>query len=64
MNELTERERQVIKLVVKGWSNKLIGDYMQISKHTAKFHIANIARKLNLSTRTEIAVEAMRRGWV
>jgi DNA-binding NarL/FixJ family response regulator len=50
-------------LVVKGWTNRAIGEYIQISEHTAKFHIGNIARKWGVSTRTEMAVEALKRGW-
>lgn len=63
MNELTSREKQIIKLIVKGWTNKVIGEYVNISEHTAKFHVANIARKLQVSSRTEIAVNAVKNGW-
>lgn len=62
--KLTHRERQIIKLIVKGWTNRAIGEYVQISEHTAKFHVGNIAKKLGMSSRTEIAVEAVKRGWV
>lgn len=59
---LTPRELQVLALVVRGLSNKEISQVMQISAHTAKFHVSNIAKKFNVTKRTEIAVNAIRMG--
>lgn len=59
---LTPRELQVISLIAKGLSNREISGVLQTSEHTAKFHVANIAKKLNVNRRTEIAVSAIKMG--
>lgn len=64
MTNLTDRELEIIRLVVRGMSNKDIANCMQISPHTAKFHVSNIARKLGVSRRTEVAVKAVQEGLV
>lgn len=61
---LTPREVDVVKLVVEGLSNKLIADRLDISHHTAKFHVREIVKKLKQKTRTGAAIEAVRRGIV
>lgn len=61
---LTNRELQVLALVAKGLSNREISQIMQISSHTAKFHVSNLARKFSVNNRTEIAVHAVRQGLV
>lgn len=62
--DLTERELQVVQLLAEGLSNKLIADRLQISDHTAKFHVGGVMTKLAAATRTEAVVEAMRRGLI
>lgn len=52
---MTKREREVIKLLSEGMSNKEIGQKIQISTYTVKSHIHNIMEKLALHTRLEIA---------
>lgn len=64
MNDLTDRETEVLALVAQGLSNKAISGALGISDHTTKFHIANIARKLGVHRRTEIAVRALKEGMV
>ncbi len=54
---LTKREREVAALLGSGKSNKQIGAELGISVQTAKFHVANVALKLDSSTRTEAAVK-------
>jgi DNA-binding NarL/FixJ family response regulator len=61
---LTRREREVLDLLVQGFSNRLIGDRLGISEHTAKFHVNAILGKLGVATRTEAVAEAARRGLV
>lgn len=59
---LTRREHQVLDLLAQGLSNKEIADKLDISTHTAKFHIGAILAKLGSSTRTEAVVRAVQRG--
>jgi two-component system, NarL family, nitrate/nitrite response regulator NarL len=60
--ELTRREHQVLELVAEGLSNKLIGLRLDISEHTAKFHVNSLLEKLEADTRTDAVVRAARRG--
>lgn len=55
-DQLTPREHDVMRLLVKGLSNKLIAAELHVSDHTAKFHVTNLLDKLASSTRVEIAV--------
>jgi ATP/maltotriose-dependent transcriptional regulator MalT len=55
---LTGRERQVAGLIAQGKSNRDIADELVISQKTAERHVANIASKLGLNSRTQIAVWA------
>jgi NarL family two-component system response regulator LiaR len=58
--ELTEREVQVLNLVVQGQSNRQIADAMFISVATVKAHISNILSKLQVSSRTEAIAYAIK----
>jgi len=60
LNSLTARERDVLKLVIKGQSNKEIGRTLSISEETAKKHVQTILSKLGVSDRTQAAVKAVR----
>ena len=62
--ELTPKEREVLRLVAKGKSNKEIANSLVISEKTVKTHIGNILSKLYLSNRTEAALYALRQGLV
>lgn len=62
--ELTEREQEVLKLIVGGKSNKEIATILNVSSHTAKAHVANILQKLAVDDRTQVAVKALRDGLV
>jgi DNA-binding NarL/FixJ family response regulator len=59
---LTERERQVLKLVAEGRSNKDIASLLDISVKTAMTHREHVMQKLNLHNRTELTLFAVRRG--
>ncbi len=61
---LTERETDVLKLLSNGLTNAEIAASLVVSEETAKTHVANILRKLNLAHRTQAAVYAIRNGWV
>lgn len=58
---LTEREREIILLMAKGTTNRLIAEELFISEKTVKNHVTNIFRKLDVADRTEAVVEAMKR---
>jgi len=62
--ELTEREYEVLKLIVGGKSNKEIAALLKVSSHTAKAHVANIIQKLAVDDRTQVAVKALKEGLV
>jgi len=61
---LTQREKEVIALLAEGASNKLIARRLDISVHTAKFHVAAILEKLGAVNRTDAIAIAMRVGLV
>lgn len=62
--ELTEREYEVLRLIVGGKSNKEIAALLKVSSHTAKAHVANIIQKLSVDDRTQVAVKALKEGLV
>lgn len=51
---MTKREREVAALLAKGHSNKTIAEKLVVSESTARFHVSNILRKLQLSSRAEV----------
>ncbi len=64
LEELHERELEVLKLAAKGMTNKAIADKLVISDRTVQTHFANIFRKLNVSSRTEAVLRALKEGWL
>lgn len=60
--QLTAREREVLRLLARGFSNRDIGAQLYISETTAKFHVGNILRKLAVSRRAEAVYEATKLG--
>lgn len=63
-SNLTEREYEVLKLVVDGKSNSQIAQTLTISEHTAKAHVCNIIQKMVVDDRTQAAVKALKEGLV
>ncbi len=63
-DNLTEREREVVRLVAQGASNSEIARALVISDKTVKTHVSNILSKLRLQDRTQLAICAVKRGWV
>jgi len=61
---LTQREYEVLKLVVDGMTNCEIAKALTISEHTAKAHVCNIIQKLVVDDRTQAAVKALKEGLV
>jgi len=60
--ELTPREREVLRLLAEGKPNKLIGADLAITEVTVKSHVQSLFRKLNVLSRTEAIAVANRRG--
>jgi DNA-binding NarL/FixJ family response regulator len=58
----TDREREVIRLVAGGLTNREIGGEIFVSESTAKFHVRNVMRKLGVHSRAEVAYAAGKRG--
>jgi two-component system, NarL family, response regulator DegU len=61
---LSDREMEVLVLVVDGKSNKEIAALLGISHQTVKNHITSILRKFGVEDRTQAVVYALKRGWV
>lgn len=59
---LSDRELEVVRLIVEGLSNKQISDRLALSDKTVKNHISHILAKLSLTARTQVAVRALRDG--
>lgn len=62
--DLTEREREVLQLLVRGRSNKEIGAQLFISDETVKSHLKTLFAKLKVRDRTDAAISAVRQGIV
>ena len=61
---LTEREREVLRLATRGLSNQVIADELCLSLRTVQAHLGHIFNKLQVSSRTEAVVRALKEGWV
>lgn len=63
-HDLTDREREVLGLMVQGLSNAAIAGKLVVSESTAKFHVSSILSKLNVNSRTEAVALALQRHLV
>jgi NarL family two-component system response regulator LiaR len=61
-DELTDREREVLRCIARGRSNKEIGEDLFISEKTVKTHVGSILAKLGLADRTQAALYAVKHG--
>jgi DNA-binding NarL/FixJ family response regulator len=62
--DLTAREVEVLRLMARGFRNKQLAALLNISEHTAKFHVSSVLAKLGARTRTEAVTIGMTRGLV
>ena len=60
LDQLTQREREILSYLARGMSNKAIAQALSISADTVKLHVRNVLAKLNLSSRVEAAVFAVK----
>lgn len=61
---LTRRENEILGLLAEGLSNDEIAQKLVISPNTVKVHVRNIFEKMEVQSRTEATMEAVRRGWI
>ena len=60
---LTRRETEVLELAAR-MGNREVAAHLGITEHTVKGHLTNIFQKLNVASRTEAVLDALRRGWI
>jgi NarL family two-component system response regulator LiaR len=63
VDELTPRERDVLRLIVRGQSNKEIADSLRVTEGTVKGHVSAILSKLGVADRTQAALYAIKHGF-
>ncbi len=60
---LSERELEVLRCLASGASNREIGQQLYIAESTVKRHVYNIFGKLNVTNRTQAAIQARESAW-
>lgn len=61
--DLSEREIEILRLAAKGMSNQEIAKRLFLSRRTIQSHLVNIFRKMDVGSRTEAILQALRGGW-
>ena len=61
-NTLSRREKQILRLIASGLSNKEISHRLSISESTVENHIHNLYKKLNISKRAQAIIYALKEG--
>jgi DNA-binding NarL/FixJ family response regulator len=64
LDQLTERELEVLKMAAKGMSNREIAQELTISVRTVQTHLTNIFNKMGVGSRTEAVVVGLRKNWI
>ncbi|MGM7680958.1 response regulator [Cytobacillus sp. Hm23] len=62
INNLSDREKEILELVSKGYTNKDIGNFLYISPHTVKKHLQNVLAKLHVTNRAQAVAKAAQAG--
>jgi DNA-binding NarL/FixJ family response regulator len=62
LDSLTERERQVLGLLGRGWGNAAIAAHLRLTEGTVRNHVSAVLGKLGVSDRTQAALLALRHG--
>jgi RNA polymerase sigma factor (sigma-70 family) len=63
LNRLSPREREILDLLAKGWSNRRIAEECLLSLHTVRTHVQNILQKLEVHSKLEAVSLALEQGW-
>lgn len=63
LRQLTYRQKEVLALLMEGFTNKAIADKLGVEEVTTKFHVGSILKKLGAKNRTEAARKAAKLGW-
>jgi DNA-binding NarL/FixJ family response regulator len=64
LDQLTERELEVLRLAARGMSNRAIARELTISVRTVQTHLTNIFGKMGVGSRTEAVIHGLRKGWL
>ena len=64
LDQLTERETEVLKAAAKGMTNREIAEALTISVRTVQVHLSSVFGKMGVSSRTEAVLQALRQGWL
>ena len=62
--DLSERELEILKMAARGMSNQDIAGRLYLSRRTVQSHLANIFRKMEVGSRTEAVLQALKKGWL
>jgi NarL family two-component system response regulator LiaR len=64
LDQLTAREMEVLRLAAKGMTNQEIAQELVISVRTVQVHLSNVFGKMDVGSRTEAVLHALRKGWI
>jgi NarL family two-component system response regulator LiaR len=64
LEQITERELEVLKLAAKGMSNRDIASHLSLSIRTVQAHLSAVFSKMQVGSRTEAVVQALQKGWL
>jgi DNA-binding NarL/FixJ family response regulator len=64
LEQITERELEVLKLAAKGMSNRDIASHLNLSIRTVQAHLSAVFSKMQVGSRTEAVVQALQKGWL
>lgn len=63
-NKITEREKEVLAYIIKGFSNTEISEKMCISVHTVKAHLDSLYKKLKVHNKVQATISAVTNGFI